>query len=143
MGIKDFTDYFHKASYIQYPLMILAVGYFYKPIFAGFDSMWIDYNYGLIFMGLGLSFATLQDTTKTQNKFSKRIYENPVWAGRFLLYILTLVVLFLVCGIYGLFAADTEIISSLSYGLLSLGVGLIGVLKAAGEMAHYHSKSVI
>ncbi len=141
--MRDFTNYFHKASYIQYPLLILALGYFYKPFFTGFELMWDDYNYRLIFMGLGMSFATLQDTTKTQNKFSKRIYENPVWAGRFLIYILILVIVFLSSGVYGLFTVKEEILSSLSYGLISLGVGMIGVLKSAGEMAHYHSKSIL
>lgn len=141
-GIRDFTNYFHRASYLQYPLMLLAVGYCYKPLIGGFDTMWDDYNYGLIFMGLAFSFSTLQDTTKTQNRISRKVFENPVWAGRFLLYILVMVIFFLSSGIYGLFASKVEIISSLSYGLISLGVGMIGVLKAAGEMAQYHSKSI-
>jgi hypothetical protein len=140
--MRDFTIYFHRASYLQYPLMLLAVGYCYKPLISGFETMWADYNYALIFMGLSLSFSTLQDTTKTQNKMSKRVFENAVWAKRFLFYLLVLVIVFLATGLYGLFATESEIINSLSYGLLSVGVGLIGLLKAAGEMAHYHSKSI-
>jgi hypothetical protein len=140
--MNDYKEYFQKASYLQYPLMLSAVGYFYKPFFTGFDSMWNDYNYGLIFMGLGFSFATLQDTTKTQNEFSKKIYKNPVWSRRFLIYIMVLVIVFIVGGLYALFASETEIINSLSYGLLSVGVGLLGVLKSAGEMAQYHSESI-
>lgn len=37
--------------------------------------MWNDYNYGLIFMGLAFSFATLQDTTyllKRKMSFQKK-----------------------------------------------------------------------
>jgi hypothetical protein len=33
-------------------------------------------NYLLIFMGLGVSFSFLQDTTKTQNNFSKKYLES-------------------------------------------------------------------
>ena len=149
--MKDFTLYFHRASYLQYPLMLVAVGYCYKPLISGFETMWADYNYALIFMGLSISFSTLRDTTKTQNKMSKRVFENPVWAKRFLFYLLVLVIVFLCAGMYGLFASASEIIvaalqdynraiNSLSYGLLSLGVGLIGLLKAAGEMAKFHFK---
>ena len=138
--MKDFTLYFHRASYLQYPLMLVAVGYCYKPLISGFETMWADYNYALIFMGLSISFSTLRDTTKTQNKMSKRVFENPVWAKRFLFYLLVLVIVFLCAGMYGLFASVSEIINSLSYGLLSLGEGLIGLLKAAGEMAKFHFK---
>ena len=138
--MKDFTLYFHRASYLQYPLMLVAVGYCYKPLISGFETMWADYNYALIFMGLSISFSTLQDNTKTQNKMSKRVFENPVWAKRFLFYLLVLFIVFLCAGMYGLFASGSEIINSLSYGLLSLGVGLIGLLKAAGEMAKFHFK---
>ena len=138
--MKDFTLYFHRASYLQYPLMLVAVGYCYKPLISGFETMWADYNYALIFMGLSISFSTLRDTTKTQNKMSKRVFENPVWAKRFLFYLLVLVIVFLCAGMYGLFASASKIINSLSYGLLSLGVGLIGLLKAAGEMAKFHFK---
>ena len=116
--MKDFTLYFHRASYLQYPLMLVAVGYCYKPLISGFETMWADYNYALIFM----------------------VFENPVWAKRFLFYLLVLVIVFLCAGMYGLFASASEIINSLSYGLLSLGVGLIGLLKAAGEMAKFHFK---
>lgn len=138
--MKDFTLYFHRASYLQYPLMLVAVGYCYKPLISGFETMWADYNYALIFMGLSISFSTLRDTTKTQNKMSKRVFENPVWAKRFLFYLLVLFIVFLCAGMDGLFASGSEIINSLSYGLLSLGVGLIGLLKAAGEMAKFHFK---
>ena len=55
---------------------------------------------------------------------------------------MVLVIVFIVGGLYALFASETEIINSLSYGLLSLGVGMLGVLKSAGEMAQYHSESI-
>ena len=69
--------FFQKISYLQYPMMLIAMYFAIKPytyIFeAGMenqDKMFADLNSLLIFMGLGISFSTLQDTTKTQNKFS-------------------------------------------------------------------------
>ena len=34
-------------------------------------------NTVLIFMGLSVSFSSLQDTSKTQNKVSKKIWQDP------------------------------------------------------------------
>ncbi|RUT67572.1 hypothetical protein D0817_25745, partial [Flavobacterium cupreum] len=63
---------FQVISYLQYPLLVVALGYMVYPYFAGFDTFWASINNALIFVGMAISFSTLQDTTKTQNNFSKK-----------------------------------------------------------------------
>ena len=129
---------FQKLSYLQYPFMLAGLAYCYKPFLSGLTNIWTDYNMGLVFFGIGISFSTLQDTTKTQNNFSKRIYENPRKSKRFLTAIFIMVILFCVLGMWGLFLTDGSPLKDLSFGLISVGIGMIGMLKAAGEMAEYH-----
>jgi magnesium-transporting ATPase (P-type) len=82
--MKDPKKLFHKISYLQYPLMLLGLFYCCKPTLFGIDSIWMDLNKGLVFFGLAISLSTLQDITKTQEKISKRIFENPNYARIFL-----------------------------------------------------------
>lgn len=135
--MKDTKKLFHWISYLQYPLMLVGLFFCFKPIFGDINSLWIEYNKALVFMGLGISMSTLQDTTTTQNTFSKRIYQNPRHARLFLIIIFLQVVFFTVSGLYGLFLSDQSPMKDLSLGLISIGIGMIGMLKAAGEMAVY------
>jgi hypothetical protein len=64
--------------------VLLGLFYCYKPVLTnldGFlnnlDALLVEFNKALVFIGLGTSLSTLQDTTKVQNKFSQRIYDNP------------------------------------------------------------------
>jgi hypothetical protein len=50
-----------------------------------------DFNIGLVFMGLGITFSTLQDTKKTQNKLSEKIWKNKKLASRVITYFLILI----------------------------------------------------
>lgn len=131
---------FHAISYLQYPLMLIGLYFAIMPYLNGFEEVLGDLNSTLIFMGLGISFSTLQDTTKTQNKVSKRIWENPKKARRFLLLLSLIILLVLGMGIYAYFAAPEEGLKQLAFGLIVLGIGMIGMLKAAIEMAEYHGK---
>ena len=61
---------FHYISYLQYPLMLIALYFAFKPYFNGLeitnekiDLIFRNLNNMLIFMGLGISFSTLQDAT--------------------------------------------------------------------------------
>lgn len=129
---------FHKISYVQYPLMLIAVFFMFKPYFTGFGLIWENYNNALIFMGLAISFSTLQDTQKTQNKISKNVWENPR-KGKIALVILSLTTLFfLLVGMYGVFISYNEILKEVSYGMFVLGIGLIGMLKGAMEIFENH-----
>ncbi len=134
------TKLFHLVSYLQYPLMAIGLYYCYKPLMFGKESLFTDYNKALTFIGLAISFATLQDTTKTQNKISKRVWENPKYARIFLIYICLLILFIFGFGMYGLFVSKNPNIQELSFGTIIFGIGLIGLLKSAVEMAEHHRK---
>ncbi len=107
----------------------MALGLFFavKPYFKGFEYLvenpnivFINYNYVLIFMGLGISFSTLQDTSKMQNEFSRKIWKNPK-KGK--------IVILIICG--------------LVLECLIFGIGLIGFLKTALEAFENHREDRI
>ncbi|SMG52079.1 hypothetical protein SAMN05661096_03857 [Marivirga sericea] len=136
---------FQILSYLQYPLMLTALFFALKPYFHGFDYMvehymlmLEDFNKMLIFMGLGISFSTLQDTTKTQNKFSQKIWEDPK-KGKIVLYVMLFMVLLLItfgCSAY--FFMPNEAFQELSIGSIVLGIGFIGFLKTGFEVFENH-----
>ncbi|MEQ8546361.1 MAG: hypothetical protein RIC03_00535 [Cyclobacteriaceae bacterium] len=141
----DIKRIFQRISYLQYPLMLLAMFYAIKPYFNGFEymvnnfeSMLVDYNYVLIFFGLGISFSTLQDTTKMQNDISRKIWESPKKGKRMIMIISVAVILILGYGIFGYFLTDNEKFKELSFGAIVLGIGLIGFLKSAIEAFENH-----
>jgi len=139
--LKDTKQTFQVISYLQYPLMVAGLFYCFKPLLSlELSKLFADLNIALAFFGLGLSFSTLQDTTKTQNEFSKRIYKNPRYSKWFLMAIFVQVLLFSVLGLIGLFQSDESPLKQIALGLISIGIGMIGMLKAAGEMAHHHRK---
>lgn len=134
----DPRNTFHKISYLQYPFMLVGLFYAFKPYFVGFDTIWENVNYGLIFLGLGISFSTLQDTTKTQNKASKKVWESPK-KGKFAISVMALMAIFLiVVGLYWLYISTSEILKQLAFGVIVLGIGLVGMLKVAIEMFENH-----
>ncbi len=93
-------------------------------------------------MGLGISFSTLQDTNKVQNNFSKRIYQNPRSTKIFVLVMSGMILFFLVAGLAGFFMSEKNAFSELAFGLISVGIGMIGMLKAAIEMAEHQQKQM-
>lgn len=129
---------FHYISYLQYPLMLVGLFYVYRPFFNGFESLLAEYNKALVFVGLAISFSTLQDSQKTQNKFSKRIWENPRHSKIFLIYLVALIFFILFFGIFCLFTNTYPKLNELSFGIIAVAIGLIGMLKTALEMAEYH-----
>ncbi len=59
----SFKTLFHYISYLQYPLMLIAMVLVFKPYFYGLeylkenpDIIFQSLNSALIFMGLGVSF---------------------------------------------------------------------------------------
>lgn len=129
---------FQKISYLQYPFMIIALYYIVKPYVVGFDTIWENYNYSLIFMGLGISLSTLQDTTKTQNELSRKVWEDPK-KGKIAIFIFTFFAAFLILiGFYGVLISTSEILMQLAFGTIVLGIGVIGLLKSAIEMFENH-----
>lgn len=138
--MMDVRKFFHAISYLQYPLLLLAVFYALRPYFIGFDTVWYSINQMLIFAGLGVSFSTFQDTKKTQNDFSRRIWEHPKKGKRALVLMSFLALVLLLVGIYGFYMSDSEILTEISFGVIVLGVGYLGVLKSAVEMFENHRR---
>lgn len=136
---------FHYISYLQYPLMLVAVYFALMPYINGFennkesiDSFFRNVNNMLIFMGLGISFSTLQDTEKTQNKMSKKIWENPK-KGKIAILVMSLMTLFMmILGLVGYFNTNDNRLKDVSIGIIILGIGFIGLLKSAIEMFENH-----
>ncbi len=144
--MNDPKRLFHLVSYLQYPCMLLGLFYCYKPVITnleGFmnniDALLVEFNKALVFIGLGTSLSTLQDTTKVQNKFSQRIYDNPRKTKFFLWIMMIQAVIYITLGLIGLFGS-IKFLQELSFGLIALGVGFIGMLKSAIEMADYQRK---
>jgi hypothetical protein len=136
---------FHLTSYLQYPFLLLGLAYCYVPIIKDFSILgnlgvyFVEFNKALVFFGLGISLSTLQDTTKVQNKFSQWIYDRPRRTNIFLAILTSQALFYIIIGLMGLFGSN-KYLQELSFGLISLGVGIIGILKAAGEMADYQRK---
>lgn len=136
--MNNVNNIFHRISYLQYPLMLVALFHTVVPYFSGFDTFWASINQALIFAGLGISFSTLQDTRKTQNDFSKKIWQDPKKGHRAILLIAVSALAMLGFGMYGLYVSRNEIVKEVSFGLLMLGIGYIGLLKSAIEMFENH-----
>lgn len=134
----DTRKVFHVISYLQYPMMLIAMYFVLQPYFNDFNGIFKALNTGLIFLGLGVSFSTLQDTTKTQNEVSRKIWEHPIKGKIFLVLISVVTFTLIITGIIGVFAAAEAPLSELSLGLVVLGIGLVGLLKSASEMFENH-----
>ncbi|QQS32091.1 MAG: hypothetical protein IPM50_10445 [Acidobacteriota bacterium] len=134
----DTRALFHKISYLQYPLFAVAVFYAFKPYIVGFDTVWANLNNVLVFGGLGISLSTLQDTTTTQNEFSRRIWQSPTKGKIALILIAAMAFLFVFIGFFGIYVSHSPILKELSLGTIVVGIGVIGLLKAAIEMFENH-----
>lgn len=136
---------FHYISYLQYPLMLVGLYFVVKPYLVSPEDGLDKFNYlfkclnnALIFSGLGISFSTLQDTTKTQNEVSKKVWEHPT-KGKLMLIVMSLsTISFLITGVIAYFKTSDSLLKEVSFGLIVLGIGLIGLLKTAAEMFDNH-----
>ena len=141
----SFRTFFHYISYLQYPLMLLGVYFMIEPYLHGFENvnenpnvLFQSLNSVLIFMGLALSFSSLQDTTKTQNKLSENIWKDPK-KGKILIGVIGFQILSaIVLGLLGYYFIEGGVLKQLSIGLIVLGLGMFGFLKAAIEMFENH-----
>lgn len=141
----NFRLVFHYISYLQYPLMLIALYLAFSPYLAGFEKLkenpallFGNLNSALIFMGLGISFSSLQDTTKTQNAFSLKIWQSPI-KGKITITLMCLMIFFfLLSGLIGYFNSDTGLLKDISVGAIVLSLGMFGFLKGAIEMFENH-----
>ena len=132
-------DFFNWLSYLQYPLMLISLGFMLKPVILGNKAAFLkDYNSALIFMGLSITFSTLQDTTKTQNKLSLTIYQSR-WKSRVFFCMIGGTILTLIgVGLYAMLTTNKMKLQELAVGMVVLGMSIIGLLKSAMEMGEHH-----
>ena len=141
----NFKTFFHYISYLQYPLILIGLYFAFKPYLLGVEQLkenpnviFQSLNSLLIFMGLGVSFSSLQDTTKTQNKFSEKIWKNPR-SGKIMIGVISIQILsLLIFGLIGHYYGKEGILKELSIGIIVLGLGMFGFLKAIIEMFENH-----
>lgn len=132
------TRVFQAISYLQYPAVLLAVVYVVSATREEGPDRFEALNTGLVFMGLSVSLSTLQDTTTTQNEISRRVWSHPVAGRSFLGALALMTVAFIAVGLVGMHRAADDRLHQLSFGLMVLGIGMIGLLKVAGEMFEHH-----
>lgn len=142
--MKNIKQLFHTLSYLQYPLLLIGLFLVVKPLFKGFEYLSANpeylfrtYNYALLFFGLTLSFAALQDSSRTSLKYEKRIWRNPKSAKAIILFTLITITIFFAAGLWG-FIAKESIIKEFSYGSIVLAIGLLGYLKLQIEIFENH-----
>jgi hypothetical protein len=94
--MKNTGQLFHLLSYLQYPLMLVVLYYYGLLILSMVqrETDWSALNNALIFLGIQVGFSTLQDTTKTQNKVSRKVWESPK-KGKIMIYTIAFLVLLL------------------------------------------------
>ena len=120
---------FHYLSFIKYPILIIGIYYFYKPFFSENSNLLENYNYGLIFLGLGMGLDSLKDYGKL-TWLDKKVYLKPKIA-KYYFSILGIVILsVIVSGIIGYFSTEKNTLKELSIGFIIFGIGTIGILKA-------------
>lgn len=128
----------NKISYLQYPFLLISIYYILQPYIVGFDTIWENYNLGLLFMGIAISLSTLQDTKKMQNEMSRKIWENPKKGKTMLVALALLAFGCITIGIFGSSVSTNEALKELSFGVIVLGIGLIGMLNTAMDLFENH-----
>ena len=143
----NFKLVFQYISYLQYPLMLVALYFSFIPYLSGLEKLrenptllFDNLNSALIFMGLGISFSSLQDTTKTQNKLSLNIWQNPKKGKIAIILMCMMILLFLLFGLIGYFSSEKGVLKDMSVGIIVLALGMFGFLKSAIEMFENHRK---
>lgn len=136
---------FQWLSYLQYPAMLAMLVYLGLGLWAmrelrvsGWEPILDFANLALLYGGVGIGLSSLQDPTKTQNKASLRVWQDPA-KGRLLLIVLALEAFVpIVIGLVGASLAKSSALSQLALGLVAFGLGMIGLLKTAIEMREHH-----
>jgi hypothetical protein len=131
-------DLFQAISYLQYPLMLVALAYTLKPYVTGLDGLWEDLNYALLYAGIGIGLSSLQDPTRMQNELSRKVWQNPR-KGRLMLIVIAASSLgMILIGLLATYQTTSAVMQQVSMGVFSLGLGTIGLLRTAIEMFEHH-----
>lgn len=135
---------FHYLSFVQYPFLVAALYYCYRPIIVGFkefgvEEMVSNYNLGLLFLGIGLSFASLADVTK-KTKIMDKVFGKPKRAKLWIIYICILILVIFSIATFLAFFSPNENLKGLSVGIFVLGVGMLGLLRMNLEIVKTYQK---
>lgn len=136
MNTKKFLDFIHRLHYLQYPFLILGLGYSFKRHVIGTADKWGDLNLCLLFMGIALSFTGLADVSKAKG-ISKRVMSNPKSGKLYVLYLLVCFAVLFGLGIYSFFQNEISVLKDLSVGMLVLSIGIISLIKMSLEAIRY------
>ncbi|HOF55706.1 MAG TPA: hypothetical protein PLD74_07785 [Prolixibacteraceae bacterium] len=144
--MKNIKKLFHRLSYLQYPLVLIAFILLIKPLVKGFDYLSSNpeylfdaYSNALIFFGVTLSFSALQDPTRTSLRFEKKIWENPKKAKVYLSITLITTFIFFASGLLGFIMSGSSQ-REFAYGSIVLAIGLLGYLKFQIEVFEIHKE---
>ena len=142
----DLKKTLHTFSYFQYPFLAASLYFLVEPLIMGYFSdpenilinLFASYGNALFFLGIGISFTTLADTTKTHNNFSKKIWQNPKKGKFFIKLVIGEIIFFFLFGLIVYFVGDSDEFKNFGLGSIVLGVGLIGMLKTGMEYFENH-----
>jgi len=142
---RSARDVFQWISYLQYPALLVALGYAVVAGIAagsvartGWTQAFEGWNHMLLYAGIGIGLSSLQDPARTQNALSLRIWRDPR-KGRWMLVLIAFYALgAMVLGLLGAHAAAGTLVNQLAFGLLAFGLGMVGLLKTAIEMREHH-----
>ena len=144
--MKNIKKLFHRLSYLQYPLVLIAFILLIKPLFKGFDYLssnpeylFNTYSNALIFFGVTLSFSALQDPTRTSLRLEKKIWQNPKKAKLHLSITLITTFIFFASGLLGFIMSGSSQ-REFAYGSIVLAIGLLGYLKFQIEVFEIHKE---
>jgi hypothetical protein len=140
MAVSNFRDVFHKLSFVQYPLLGIAMYYTIMSVFTEVEAIWSNFNLGLLFLGLGISFGSLQDVTRPHYSLAKRVFESPSKAKAFVLLLAAEIILFIAMGLFALLGSKSPELREVAFGLIIFGLGMLGMLKTALESAEHHQR---
>lgn len=138
--MKSTKEVFQAISYLNYLFVGIALYFVLSPLWNGLDTFFESFNNALMFLGISVTFSTLQDTTKTQNDFSRKVWEDPKSGKRFLFFIGFMAFFFLLIGCIFEFIIQEQAISGLGSGLMILGISMVAMMKAAEETFENHRK---
>jgi len=126
-------------------LVLAGLYYVLQPYFGGLDNLrgnlesyFEAVNLGLVFTGMAISFSSLQDPTKTQNKLSRKVWEHPLKGKIFIVFICLIMLSCVIMGLVGYLYTAEGVIRQVSVGLITMGLGMLGLLKTGLEMFEHH-----
>lgn len=138
--MKSTKEIFQALSYLNYLFIGVAIYFVFSPIWNGLETFFESFNNTLMFLGLSVTFSTLQDTGKTQNELSRKVWQDPKKGKSFLIFIGFMAFFFLLLGFIFEFFIQEQDISGLGTGMMILGISMVAMLKAAEETFENHRK---